>query len=289
MKSMTAFARHETSLPLGLLSWEIRSVNQRYLEASFKIFDPLRHLEMPLRDLLKNQVNRGKVEISLKFYANQTAQSTLDFEAIADLNQTLQQLQNSFKNLAPIDPLSLLNYPGLVKNSAEMVDLSAIESDILQSFNELLETFNQARSQEGHALKTLMLSKVDAIAVEINQVTQRQPERLRLHSQKMQQRLADLLGNAEFDAQRLAQELALLAQKLDIVEELDRLNTHVKALQDTFESTEPSGRRLDFLLQEMNREANTLGSKSQDSATTQASIELKVLIEQIREQVQNIE
>lgn len=289
MKSMTAFARLETPLTLGLLSWEIRAVNQRYLEASFKIFEPLRHLEMPLRELLKNAVNRGKVEVTLKFYANQTTETTLDLATAAALNKTLQQLQNSFANLAPIDPLTLLNLPGLVKNSAETTDLRAVETDIINSFEQLLATFNHARSQEGAALKTLMHNKAEAIVLEIHRVSQRQPERLKLHHQKMQQRLADLLGNTEFDAQRLAQELALLTQRLDIAEELDRLNTHVSALQETFESTEPVGRRLDFLLQEMNREANTLGSKSQDSTTTQASIELKVLIEQIREQIQNIE
>ena len=289
MNSMTAFARQELPFPQGVISWEIRAVNQRYLEANFKLAEPFRHLEMPLRDLLKKSVNRGKVEVFLKFHAQPNTVQQLDTAVIQTLSQTLEQLQNAFPNLAPTDPLSLLNWPGLVKNNAENLDLSASESDILQSFSSLLDTFNLARTNEGAALKHLMLEKLEAIASQIAVVYARLPDRLLKHTEKMQQRLLDLLGNTELDTQRLHQEIALLSQKLDIQEELDRLNTHIQAVRQAFESPEPVGRRLDFLMQEMNREANTLGSKALDSETTQASVELKVLIEQIREQVQNIE
>lgn len=289
MHSMTAFARHDLVLPFGTLAWEIRSVNQRYLESHFKLFDTFRQLEMPLRDLVKAQINRGKIEVQLKFQASLSALPELDEQVMQTLANTYAQLQNHFPNLAPLEAFSLLNYPGLVKNSTQNTDIADFEPSILQSFSDLLNTFNAARLAEGLALKTLMLSKLEAMQIQVDIVNQRLPERLQTHQAKLQQRLAELLGNHELDTVRLHQELALLAQKLDIQEEIDRLNTHIQTVRQTFESTEPVGRRLDFLMQEMNREANTLGSKSQDSETTQASVELKVLIEQIREQVQNIE
>jgi len=286
MKSMTASAHRSQTFDWGQIHWEIRSVNQRFLELNFRLPDALRALEMPLREACKSALHRGKLDIGLRYDLAQAQQGyAIDDQQLQQLSQAINQIQMALPEATQVNPLDLLNWPGLLKNAN--TPLSDYQADLLASFQSALVQLNQAREREGQQLKNMIAQRLEAIRQHLAELQPIMPQILANHQTKLKSRIAEMTEN--LDESRLAMELAILAQKADITEEIDRLHTHLDEVARVIEQTESIGRRLDFLMQELNREANTLGSKSIDVRSTQTSVELKVLIEQMREQVQNIE
>lgn len=284
--SMTAFARQEQKYDWGKASWEVRSVNQRYLETFIRLPEQFRSLEPLIRDKLREQLQRGKIECYLRFETDDSAQHKIH------INQPLaKQLIDSAQwvieqaEQGTINPFEILRWPGVV--AAEEQDLDAITQQITHLFEISLEEFIASRAREGEKLKTLIEQRLSAIEAEINKVAQQLPEAMDWQRQRLMDRLAE--AKAELDPQRLEQELVMLAQRTDVAEELDRLKAHITETRRILTKGGACGRRLDFMMQEFNREANTLGSKSINTHITQSAVELKVLIEQMREQIQNIE
>jgi len=289
MKSMTAFARTQTATDWGNFSWEIRSVNQRFLETHFKLPENQRHLEMKIREQIKQALHRGKVEVSLKLNENQANQAfEVNQSVLQPLSAAICEVQQTLMEATQVNPLEVLNWPGVLGHEqADEGDVMQRENELLAGLEQTLNALNAHRQREGQALAEIILQRCEAIDHYVNEAQRLLPEIIATQTEKLQQRIATLLE--EYDEMRLHQEVAILAQKLDVHEELDRLRTHLTEVRHVLESKGAIGRRLDFLMQELNREANTLGSKSADSRTSQISVELKVLIEQMREQVQNIE
>lgn len=284
--SMTAFARQEQTLDSGILSWEIRSVNHRYLELSLRMDETFRPLEMAIRKLFSQQIARGKVEAVLRF---QPAAANAALQIDEDLAQSVivacLRLADLSPATAPLDPLRLLQWPGVV--SQQQTDAETLNTSVMTGLQTTLEDFIASRRREGEALAEMLLQRCDEIAQIAAAVRQQMPQILAQNHTRLLQRLADF--QVAVEPERLAQEAALLAQKSDVAEELDRLENHVNEVRHILGRHEPVGRRLDFLMQELNREANTLASKSIDTETTRYAVDLKVLIEQMREQIQNIE
>lgn len=292
--SMTAFARSQENSALGRFSWEIRAVNQRYLEINPKLPDAFRHLESELRNTIKATLHRGKVDISLSFENTANAsQMQVNPEVLNPLVQAISEVQQSLPEATQVNPLDILKWPGVMQTEDTEIDQKTLDQALLQSLQTALEQLQSQRLREGQALASLIEQRAEQIQQQVSTLQPRLAEIVQQQATKLKQRLASLTSLAEeLDENRLHQEVALLAQKLDVTEELDRLNTHVNEVKHILnhnQDAKPVGRRLDFLMQELNREANTLGSKSVDSQLTQTSVELKVLIEQMREQVQNIE
>lgn len=284
--SMTAFARVEQAGTHGTLSWELRSVNHRYLEPHLRLPDAFRDLEGAVREALRQGLSRGKVECTLRF-AEETAGKSLqvDQERAPQLVAAAEGVAALIRQPAPLDPLAVLAWPGVLV--ADSADPQALNAAALEAFGQALEQLKAGRSREGLELAKLLNDRLDAMLVEVGNLRELVPTMLANQRQKILDRFAEL--KAELDPQRLEQELVLLAQKSDVAEELDRLATHVGEVRRVLKAGGAAGRRLDFLMQELNREANTLGSKAFDPRSTQAAVNLKVLIEQMREQVQNIE
>ncbi|HEQ0006487.1 TPA: YicC family protein [Pseudomonas aeruginosa] len=280
--SMTAFARVEQAGTHGTLSWELRSVNHRYLEPHLRLPDAFRDLEGAVREALRQGLSRGKVECTLRF-AEETAGKSLqvDQERARQLVAAAEGVAALIRQPAPLDPLAVLAWPGVLV--ADSADPQALNAAALEAFGQALEQLKAGRSREGLELAKLLNDRLDAMLVEVGNLRELVPTMLANQRQKILDRFAEL------DPQRLEQELVLLAQKSDVAEELDRLATHVGEVRRVLKAGGAAGRRLDFLMQELNREANTLGSKAFDPRSTQAAVNLKVLIEQMREQVQNIE
>ena len=284
--SMTAFARSERAGAYGTLSWELRSVNHRYLEPHLRLPDSFRDLEGPVREALRQGLSRGKVECTLRFTEAGSGQTLqVDRERAAQLITAAEEVAALIRQPAPINPLEVLAWPGVLVGDA--ADPQALNAAALELFGEALAQLREGRAREGAELARLLEERLDAIRAEVATLREQVPQMLGLQRQKILDRFAEL--KLEADSQRLEQELVMLAQKSDVAEELDRLNTHVGEVRRVLKSGGAAGRRLDFLMQELNREANTLGSKSVDARTSAAAIELKVLIDQVREQVQNIE
>ncbi|RHW20690.1 YicC/YloC family endoribonuclease [Pseudomonas jilinensis] len=285
--SMTAFSRRESSTEQGNLAWEMRSVNHRYLEASLRLPEAFRELEGPLRERLRKQLGRGKVECTLRFNPQETSSSELSLNQplLDQLIRVSQQLAGQLNNPAPINPLELLAWPGVLAGSEQ--DQSNLVKQAERLFNEALEELKVQRAREGAELRKLIEERLDAISDRVASLREMMPTLLSAHRQKLIDRFNE--ARLELDGTRVEQELVLLAQKIDVAEELDRLATHVSETRRVLDDKGAIGRRLDFLMQEFNREANTLGSKAIDSRSTQAAVDLKVFIEQMREQVQNIE
>jgi len=284
--SMTAFARAERAGAHGTLSWELRSVNHRYLEPHLRLPDAFRELEGAVREALRGGLSRGKVECTLRWNEEAGSQAPkLDLARAAELIEAAQAVAALIQQPAAIDPLQVLALPGVMVS--ESVDTQAMQAGALALFNEALEEMKAGRAREGAELAKLINDRLDAMAEDIAALREQVPQMLTAHRQKILDRFAEV--RAELDPVRLEQELVLLAQKSDVAEELDRLATHVREVRRVLASPGAAGRRLDFLMQELNREANTLGSKAFDPRSTQAAVNLKVLIEQMREQVQNIE
>ena len=285
--SMTAFARQEQSTEWGAIVWEIRSVNHRYLETQFRLPENFRDLEPILRDKLRNSFARGKLDISLNFRADveQGQNFCVNTELVQQLGKALEQVQSTLGQNDNISPLDILKWPGVLQTAE--VDYPQVKGIALSLFQQALEQLQAMRQQEGDALQQIIvqrLNRVDEITAEMRAHL---PAITELQKQKLQTRIDN--AKAELEPGRLEQEIALLLQKSDVDEELDRLQTHVSEVSRTLKQNNAVGRRLDFLMQELNREANTLSSKAVDTDVTQTAVELKVLIEQMREQIQNIE
>ncbi|MGK9066011.1 YicC/YloC family endoribonuclease [Stutzerimonas chloritidismutans] len=284
--SMTAFARAELAGDHGTLSWEIRSVNHRYLEPHLRLPEAFRDLEGAVRDALRKGLSRGKVECTLRYAEDAAGRSMqVDESRAKTLIAAAEAVARLIERPAPINPLDVLAWPGVIVGDA--ADPQALGKAALQLFDKALAELKTGRQREGEELARLINDRLDAITQETTTLRGLVPQMLAAQRQKMLDRCAEM--RVELDPQRLEQELALLAQKSDVTEELDRLATHVSEVRRVLQSGGAAGRRLDFLMQELNREANTLGSKAIDTRSTQAAVTLKVLIEQMREQVQNIE
>ena len=287
MFSMTAFARRDRDTPWGSLVWELRSVNHRYLEVTSRLPEELRGLEPQVRQLVSQRLARGKIDCTLRFQPKDPSSGEFELnpvvvQKVVDAADKVQALVPGGGSLRTID---ILRWPGALKTIELDVDaLSRQGMDLLsQALNELVET----RGREGKQLQEIIrqrLQTVDQVVADVRGALTDVREQFR---QRLQERLAEL--KQQVDPVRLEQEIALLAQRTDVQEELDRIQTHVTEVQRVLGEAGPIGRRLDFLMQELNREANTLAAKSTDLQATNAAIDLKVLIEQMREQVQNIE
>ena len=286
ISSMTAFAHRRSEHPWGTAIWELRSVNHRYLELSFKLPEGWRQLEPELRDRLRNALQRGKVECSLRLsLQDQNQQLQLNKTLAQQLLDTAHQLRTDIAHAAPIDVLDIMRWPGVMQSGE--LDGDTITKDLVAAFVDALDDQRANRQREGDELALLIEQRLSSISEIVTDLRARMPEIVSGQRDKLRSRLAEL--QAELDAERLEQEMALIAQKADVDEELDRLDTHVKEVRRVLTKGGAVGRRLDFLMQELNREANTLSSKAVVAESTQAAVELKVLIEQMREQIQNIE
>ncbi|MEM7277816.1 MAG: YicC/YloC family endoribonuclease [Pseudomonadota bacterium] len=287
VRSMTGFARATQSTEAGELSCELRAVNHRYLDTQVRLPEELRAAEPEFKTQLAANISRGKLECSiyLKRSGASSGRQQLNQDAIASLKQSLTELAGSMDGLKPVSPLEVLRWPGVLEDIP--VESEALRAHADAILAEATEAFNRMREREGERLAQMLRERLEAIAVIAKDVRARRPEVIAAMRTKLQDRISSLAVDA--DPARLATEVALLSQKLDVDEELDRLDSHLIEINDVLGRDEPIGRRLDFLMQELNREANTLASKAADAATTNGSVDLKVLIEQMREQIQNIE
>jgi uncharacterized protein (TIGR00255 family) len=286
IRSMTGFARRERQFPWGLLAWELKTVNHRFLEMGCRLPEEFRVGEAEFRASVAGSVRRGKVECSLHFRPAVVAGAIeVDTELLASLTQRAQQIAATAGAAARIDALELLRWPGVIRDATR--DHAPMIAAAHALLADALAELARFRDSEGGRLRDALEQRCAGILEFTGRVSDRLPEvRARMRA-KLLERIAQLVSDV--DHERLEQELAILAQRLDVDEEIDRLRGHVTEVRKTFAGQEPAGRRLDFLMQELNREANTLSSKSQDIETTRAAVDMKVLIEQMREQVQNIE
>jgi len=293
INSMTGFARREFNH--GQQSWaiEIKGVNHRFLELSIRLPDDRRHLEAGIRSLLGQTIKRGKVDLWISARANDSdgAASTLNSSVLNPLLQLIKTLQleagSHGIDLAQPSLSDLLRWPNLVQSQSLGETISDV--DLLSELNQLIVSFNQHRSSEGQRLGSYLTERLDLLVALVDGVRQRLPEVHERLNAKMFERLQNLNSKVAVQPERFEQEVVLLLQKMDVEEELSRLEGHRVEILKTLSANEPAGRRLDFLMQELNREANTLSSKSADGITTKLAVDMKVLIEQMREQVQNIE
>lgn len=285
-RSMTAFARQEAEHAWGSLSWEIRSVNHRYLEPHLRLPDNFKELEGGLREKLRKILSRGKVECTLRFHPEAEVQQLVVNKSYAqEVVQAAETLQSMLSENKPLDALELLRWPGVLQDVK--LDMDQVKQVARSLFDQALNDLIEGRSREGQELTALINQRLDSISDIVAEVRAQMPKILKNQRDNLHQRLQDL--KVELEEGRLEQEITLLAQKADVDEEMDRLDTHVQEVRRVLQQKGPIGRRLDFLMQELNREANTLSSKSIVANTTQSAVELKVLIEQMREQIQNIE
>lgn len=287
VKSMTAFTRVEHNDDMGALTLEIRSVNHRFLDLSLRMPEELRAQEQAIREIASKRLSRGKVDINLRFQASATATAGLEInrELASKVISASQDLDGLLNSPAPLSSLEVLRWPGVLQS--QELDKEQLGKVLLAVLNTALDDFIGAREREGGKLAGLLEQRCDAMSDVVDDVSKVMPEILNKWREKLRARLQE--AGLELDENRVEQEIVLLANKTDVDEELDRLRVHIEEVRRVLKENKPIGRRLDFLMQELNREANTLGSKSIDTTTTQASVELKVLIEQMREQVQNIE
>ncbi|EFH72908.1 YicC/YloC family endoribonuclease [Vibrio cholerae] len=285
--SMTAYARKEVKGDWGSAVWEIRSVNQRYLETYFRLPEQFRGLEPLLRERFRQRLSRGKIECHLRFEANPAAQSHLTInEGLAQqVINAANQIMHMTGELSRINPFQVMQWPGVMETPEQ--DMDAINQALLSAFDEGVDEFIAARGREGDNMKALIEQRLQAISAEVVKVRARMPEILEWQRERLFSKFEE--AKIELDASRVEQELILLAQKSDVAEELDRLDSHVKETREVLKKGGSCGRKLDFMMQEFNRESNTLASKSISTDITASGVELKVLIEQMREQIQNIE
>lgn len=285
--SMTAFSRKETRHDWGTLACEIRSVNHRYLETSFRMPEALRSVEPQLREKIRKPLSRGKVDCSfqLQLDSAQSSQVELDDQVIEQYLRAINQINERTGNPVPVNGLELLFKPGVMRQ--QHLDNEILVQAASSLFDEALLDHVSHREREGKALSLLIQERLDKIASTVIQLRPMIPALVQQQKEKLHQRLAEI--KTQLDEGRIEQEIALLAQRIDVDEELDRLNTHIQEVKRALKDGGGIGRRLDFLMQELNREANTLSSKSVASDTTLLAVDMKVLIEQMREQIQNIE
>jgi len=287
IRSMTAFAANETEIGDLTISCELRSVNHRYCDISLRLPERLRFVEAELRSAIAAKINRGKVECSLNYkkQAKNGQIYNINTEAVATLLAATNSIEQQMLGPLSFSALDVLAFPGIQQEPD--IDKEQLSLGIVALVDQTLAQLVEAREREGAQLKLLIEERCAKMLIFVVSAGKRMPEVLLLIRNKLKDRITELVAQPDFD--RLEQELVLLAQKLDITEELDRLETHIAEVLRVLNQKDPVGRRLDFLMQELNREANTLGSKSTDKEMTKIAIELKVLIEQMREQIQNIE
>lgn len=286
-RSMTGFARSEQQYDWGSVTWELRSVNHRYLEMHFRLAESHKSLEPALRELIRRKLSRGKLEVNLAINVRKQSAEGLgvNIQLAEELLQAARKIQDLSHQSADINPLEVLRWPGVI--AEQSFDMEQTHASALKQFDQTIEQLAASRQREGDELAVFIEQRLQGISEQVILVRGLMPKILQAQKDKLNERLANL--DIELDSDRLEQEVVLLAQKADVDEELDRLDVHVTEVRRNLSDTKPIGRRLDFLMQELNREANTLSSKSIVTDTTQAAVELKVLIEQMREQIQNIE
>jgi uncharacterized protein (TIGR00255 family) len=285
--SMTGYAVRTLDIERGTLQLELKSVNSRYLDFHFRISDDLRALEMPLRELLAARLSRGKVEcrLALNAAAARPEQLQLNGELLATLRGLEAQVRQALPDARPLAVADALRWPGMLGDQS--LDLAALSSRVLGLAREVLDEFTASRAREGEKLATLIVDRVAAMRAIVARVAPRIPEAQAIYTDKLRARLTEALGGASDE--RVLQEVAVFATRIDVAEELGRLGAHLDEVGRVIKQGGACGKRLDFLMQELNREANTLGSKSAITEVSQASMELKLLIEQMREQIQNLE
>ena len=289
IRSMTAFSHRELKTEHGILSWEARSVNHRYLDISLRLSEEFRSQENALRELIQHSLKRGKVELTLRF--SSTNGNSNEIRINEPLARALiiacRQLESLTSNPEPLKAVDILRWPGVAIDSPPDMDIVVAHAKAL--LQDTLDDLVEMREREGKRLAEFIFQRCDQIAEIIVRIRKHRPSIIAAQREKILNRLRELNTEISPDTNRLEQELVILAQRLDVEEELDRLMAHLDEINAVLERDEPIGRRLDFLMQELNREANTLASKSNDADTTQAAVDLKVMIEQMREQVQNLE
>ena len=285
-RSMTAYARITEENSWGSITCELRSVNHRFLEVGFRMPDVLRESETVLRDMTRKKLTRGKIDCSVQIAFNHSdAGSSLDLEVAQSHIEIAQAIANKLSDAAPISAIDIMQLPGVIKDAS--IEASQVNKAGKKAFDLALDQMLKGREREGAKLAEMVEQRLAGIESQIAIVRENLPEILQQQRTRLHEKLNEL--KEQMDEQRLEQEMVIIANRADVDEELDRLEAHVSEIRLALKSKESIGRRLDFLMQELNREANTLGSKSISSTTTQVSVELKVLIEQMREQIQNIE
>lgn len=287
IQSMTAFARREARLPQGTLIWELRTLNHRYLDVSLRLPEEFRAIEFNARELIATRVRRGKLEGTLKFHggSGESTHFVLNEELVKKVLELHERVEGMMRNPARSSSTDILKWPNVL-HPAE-TDFIPLHAEAVRLLGDTLDELVQTRIREGGTIKGLIAQRSDEIRQHVESVRGRMPSIIEAYKKKLLSRLEEL--DARFDAGRLEQELLYTVQKADVQEELDRLLVHLDEVRRVMDDEGAVGRRLDFLMQELNREANTLGSKSIDAATTLASVEIKVAIEQMREQIQNVE
>ncbi len=286
IRSMTAFAREGSDTPWGTLVWELRSVNQRYLDVSLRLPDELRGLDPAVRERLAAALSRGKVEATLKYQPKEiVAALALDADAARALLRAADDVRSLKPDLAPLGVVDVLRWPGVLKSAT--VDAEALTHAALESLDRATAQLSDMRAREGARIKDMIAGRLREVRNHVDALGPILPELTQLFRQRLTERVAE--AKQSVDPARLEQEVVLFAQRADVAEEVDRLRAHCAEVERLLTRDQPVGRRLDFLMQELNREANTLGSKATDLRLTNTAVELKVLIEQMREQVQNVE
>lgn len=283
--SMTAYAQASVNTDLGELSCELRSVNHRYLEIAPRMPEELRVHEGTLRDAISAKLSRGRIDCFIRLKENEATNLEPNAEAAANFQALLEDIQDKVPNMQAIRAIDVLRWPGILQ--ARQIDPKIIKAHLMDVLDQALKGMLESRAQEGKKMAELIQQRLTAMQAVIKEVETFLPEIVENYRSRLDEKLADI--REQLDPARLEQELVIFLQKTDVAEELDRLNVHIEEVAAVLAKPEPAGRRLDFLMQELNREANTLGSKSQDPRLTKASVDLKVFIEQMREQVQNIE
>ncbi len=285
--SMTAFARQETITSWGPLTWELRSVNHRYLEIALRLPEELRVLEPRVRELLNARLARGKVDGTLRFQPSDAAAGAIEMneEQVQRLLVAAGHLRGMSEDLSPLRAIDVLRWPGALKVSP--LDVENLGAVALTTLSAAVDELVKTRQREGARMQEFMLQRLQSMEQLVVKAKELVPEATRIFRERLEARLKEI--KQQLDPARLEQEIVLFAQKSDVTEEIDRLTAHFSEIRRVFSQPGPIGRRLDFLMQELNREANTLSSKSTDTRLTNVAVELKVLIEQMREQVQNIE
>ncbi len=286
ISSMTGYARGRIDSPAGELQLELRTVNHRYLDISLRVPEELRALENPLRQKLKAGLGRGKVEAFVRLRSNCEEAQPLDINrpALEQLLAAVREVSGETCETSRVDPLAIMRWPGILRD--QDLDMDALSQAFDSLADNTLRELCEVRNAEGARLAEVLESRLSSIESLVEQVQQRLPVQAQLWREKLEQRLNEM---TDMEAERREQALVQFVQRLDVDEEIERLKSHVTAVRDELQNQQPVGRKLDFFMQEFNREANTLGSKSMDAELTKLAVELKVVIEQMREQVQNIE
>jgi uncharacterized protein (TIGR00255 family) len=287
IKSMTSYGRTERSGDWGEASCEIRTVNHRYLEMSLRLPEEVRFLESKIRELISSKLKRGKVDCNIRFARGETSSDSLPInqDLLTKVIETAEKTSSLMKEPSPLNPLELLRWPGVLDK--DVTDPEKISGPLLELIDQTLDVAIATRQREGEKINAMVLERCITTKEIVANVRELMPSILDNIREKLMLRAQEL--SEDFNKDRLEQELLLLTQKMDVAEEMDRLDAHIDEVTRVLDQKGPVGRRLDFLMQEMNRESNTLGSKSAHMDTTNSSVDLKVLIEQMREQIQNIE